>query len=271
MASGSGDPRWLNGLNGARGVLEEAKRSDLGFPINIGAVLGFFGLGHPIIDFGKSRHGGLRRVDNRWQPVVYRSHFLSGPLSVRERFTVIHEIGHALVEDRVSLHPKRNREYWQLEAECDRFAGDLLVPQAQVDIAATTISSAPSLLLGIEGLARRSSASRPVVARRLTEQCKAAGAVSVRRIVRGSDRSSRLRVEWLFGNDVTSGMRSRQYIPEHSFLHEVVTRTCSSDLNDFDFDADKSITCRRVAESQWLVTSWHQDHVALGQQQLPID
>ncbi len=132
-----------------------------------------------MVEQGTDMHGGLRKLQDRWYPIVYRSKQSSRPLVPRERFTVAHELAHAIVDDQLRLRPLRRSQYWALEGVCDDFAGRLLIPEKQFLAARAAMSGASSALSGIEALARTTNTSLIVAARRVLEGCPQASAWGV--------------------------------------------------------------------------------------------
>lgn len=78
--------------------------------------------------------GELRKSSrSNYQIVLFRATDAPRPLRPRERFTVAHEIGHLLLEERYQWHPTTSADYHLREDFCNQFAAHLLIPEEQLD------------------------------------------------------------------------------------------------------------------------------------------
>jgi IrrE N-terminal-like domain len=109
-------------------------------------------------------HGWLQRYGSHWQIVVDAS---TG--SARQRYTIAHELGHYVVEAWTGYRPITRRDYWMLEAACQRFAAELLAPRQAVESAmgaATpspeTVIEATDRLIAMTGLSLEAAARRVI-------------------------------------------------------------------------------------------------------------
>jgi Zn-dependent peptidase ImmA (M78 family) len=89
------------------------------------------------------------------------------PLSVRERFTLAHEIGHVLLDYKFNWRPTSEREYHLGERLCNVFAARLLVPEAA--LTGLAMADPQQGLATLTLLARRFRVSKEVAARRIAE------------------------------------------------------------------------------------------------------
>jgi len=89
------------------------------------------------------------------------------PLSVRERFTVAHELAHVLLIKRFSWNPTQGKEYFLCERLCNLFAGHLLVPQKV--IRSLTIHSPAQAVDSATALRDAYRVSLQVAARRIVD------------------------------------------------------------------------------------------------------
>jgi hypothetical protein len=138
-------------------------------PLDVASICRSFGFVEPVIERTiKPRHGGLRRIDRTWQPIVYRMGD-GGPrnLTPRERFTAMHEVAHALIEREFELRPQRNSEYWSLESVCDRYAASMLVPDSLVRKYRESCVTSDGLLTTAMALSSRCIVTIPCAAKRL--------------------------------------------------------------------------------------------------------
>ena len=197
--SRSGDPQFSLALTRASEVLQSAVPDGGPVPVDLHAALQAFGVGEPIIEVRPGRHGALRRVDERWHPVVYRKDPSANELSPRERFTVAHELGHAIIDGSLRLRPARRAQYWALETVCDSFAGDLLIPSTEVKGARAVLRDAQSTLATIQRLASITDTSLAASARRLLDGLPALSAWGVRRIPNASRDQAQWKVAWTAG------------------------------------------------------------------------
>ena len=117
---------------------------------------------------GSTRLGEARRgILGRFDIVLYRSKADDAPFSVDERFTIVHELGHIVLERDYGIAPESDDAYWRSEEWCDTFAARLLVPDDAVPRAATPDPS--SLVVWITTISGRCGAPWEAVARRIAE------------------------------------------------------------------------------------------------------
>lgn len=130
----------------------------------------------------RQRNGGLVRVGRNHQVVVYRSSASDArPLSSRERFTVAHEIGHYVVEDKLGIHPGCRGEYWGLEDVCNEFAARVLMPDWALEpYLEGGTNTALGLYQAVQDLMRRANVSMVAASRRLVPFIPGASALEVR-------------------------------------------------------------------------------------------
>lgn len=166
----------MPGAHGAAAFFADARRvlhvratyaaEMLRVPVVLDQLLGIEGLGEVVIETAKGRHGGLRRVGGRDSPVVYRSVPFGEGLSPRERFTVVHEVAHAIVQRELQVAPSRSREYWALEDLCNEYAAAVLMPDWAVAEALHGPSNAREFTHDALWLARRCAVSHEAAFKR---------------------------------------------------------------------------------------------------------
>jgi hypothetical protein len=220
-----GDPRFFARLQRAEHLLEEAVPREAAIPVNLSDLLRSFGVGEPLVEVGGGRHGGLRRVGDCWRPVVYRRR--PGPLALspRERFTVGHELAHAIVEEGLQLRPVRNSQYWALEEVCDQFASRSLLPEVAVRQARVRITSASSAFAEIKGLASLAKMSLAASARRILVDAGEASAWGIRSVATPRA-GSVYRVAWTAGKP-RYGVGTLSHVREPNPLFDVLHDTHS--------------------------------------------
>ena len=189
------DRSFAERLEQAHELLNRSLPPSDAIPINLEAVLLRHGLGLPLVETSGSRHGALRLVNGVWHPVVYRSpsDINRSRLLPRERFTVAHELAHALVEDGLQLRPLRDAHYWALEDLCDDFAAAVLIPEIEVVRHVEGITGAQRLLHQIDKLASATESSLVVAARRILGKLPGGSAWGVREVTKAELRRTVLR------------------------------------------------------------------------------
>jgi hypothetical protein len=99
------------------------------------------------VDPKREGSGELRKaVHGGYQIVLFRAHAEPRPLKPRERFTVAHELGHLLLEERYQWRPATSAEYHRREDYCNQFAAHLLVPTGQLE---QLLLPSPAAALGL--------------------------------------------------------------------------------------------------------------------------
>lgn len=195
-------PSALDELAGsARVALTGALEMSSATPVEIHNVVRSLGLGALVVEPGSSRHGAIQFIEGRWHPVVFRrDQNRSLRLSPRERFTVAHEVAHALLEPFPALQPRRRSEYWALEELCNDFAGRLLVPESHVhELVGTADTGLIQFLQAIFRLADAAGVSTEVVARRTTQTNRALTAAAFEAVVSAKFAATTHRVKWVTG------------------------------------------------------------------------
>ena len=224
-------------------------------PVDLYAVCAELGLLEPTIQLGsKEQHGGLRRSGSTWQPVVYRT--VSGRpwLTPRERFTLAHEIAHAVIEMELPLRPKRNAEYWALEERCDRFAVQLLVPENIVHSYQSGCATAEGLITASIALSREADVSLACAARRLVESTSGCAAWGLREHSSRDD-TVRWRVIWDIENPAHFKLRRPAYLRVHHVLASIVVNVSPlvGDQAAGRLDDGITVACRRMSPSHLLL------------------
>src|SRR3954468_19234907 len=74
-------------------------------PVYLDTLLTELGIGPVILEQDRRRHGGLRKLGDRWHPIVYTKDAWNSSLDPSQRFTVAHELGHALIDEQFELRP----------------------------------------------------------------------------------------------------------------------------------------------------------------------
>lgn len=251
---GRGDPRFFARLQRAEQLLEEAVPREAAVPVDLSDLLRSFGVGEPLVEIGGGRHGGLRRVGDYWRPVVYRRR--PGPLALspRERFTVGHELAHAIVEEGLQLRPVRNSQYWALEEVCDQFASRSLLPDAEVAQARKRATSASSAFAEIKRLALLTEMSLAASARRILVAAGEASAWGIRRVSTPRE-GSVYRVAWTAGRR-RYGVGTLSHVREPNPLFEVLHGVHSIRV-PVEMSVDgAAFACAWLSPSFAMVTSW---------------
>jgi hypothetical protein len=156
----------------------------------------------------------LREVAGRRHAVLYRRGLGPDWLTARERFSVAHELAHAIVDDLAPVRLNRPSHYWQLEAVCDDFAARLLVSDA---VLRETLreklaqSTAQGLLDAVRRTAREQQVSMSCAARRIVELRPGTAVWAFDSPVGG-----RVLVSFAHSNDLALGATARSKLPvEH--------------------------------------------------------
>jgi hypothetical protein len=236
----------------ASALLESSLRSDDEVPVQIELLLQFFGLGQPILEVGRGRHGALRLVNGRWHPVIYRAEPGRSELSDRERFTVAHELGHAIVEDGIAVNPNRTAEYWALEEVCDQFASKLLMPHSEVCWRQRHITGPASLIDQITALAAASLTSVNAAARRLLDQMDNGSAWGVSSFTRSKSGDKVVPVRWVAGNE-EYGLRTGSYAHSDNPLYQFLEQS-SYHSNGELFEREPFASTRK-SQNYWLIVA----------------
>ena len=237
-------------------MLKAAVPANMSVPIDLVAVLDSFGIGEPVVEVGLGRHGSLRRVGARWHPVVYRPLPGSPRLSARERFTVAHELAHAIIDDRLRLRPVRNSQYWALEAICHDFANRLLIPEHVASEVRAGLSGASSVLSRIERLASLTETSLPASAHRLLEVIDRASAWGIHEISRRPPEPMSYRVQWTAG-DKRYGLTTGSHVKTSNPLFSAIQTTSDEVGIHGEQPVDSGVAAFTRRSSNYLViTCW---------------
>lgn len=187
---------------------------DYEVPVDLGSLLRSNGLGPPIYATSSRRRGGLQRRNGRWYPIIYRPDGPSISSSrTSERFTIAHELGHALIDEVFALRPARSREYWALERLCDRFAAALLVPQRHIQPVAEGIMSPQDFTDVVVREAAVCNVSLAVSARCLVDFRQGLACWGIREI------NKEFVVQWAAENPTVLGLNPRTHIRDDSSLY----------------------------------------------------
>ena len=144
-----------------------------------GAVSAQFGLQireEPALELTRGADGwcdGLSFLDHG--VVLY----VPTPYSRRENFTIVHELGHKLVEDdddALDWIADRNDPGRELERLCDRIASELLMPG---DLVTEILAGQPPAAAHLQALHAASAASEPVCAIALAQRLPCQGGVII--------------------------------------------------------------------------------------------
>ena len=113
--------------------------------------------------FQDDNYSGFCLYHNKYPIILINNNF---PLS-RQIFTLFHELWHLLIKKggisfrSSSVLERYNEPYSLIEVECNRFAGDFLVPRKSLDISTFVMDE-----LHINNLAKKYSVSREVILRK---------------------------------------------------------------------------------------------------------
>jgi len=117
----------------------ERSTDTLAYPRDVEALALSLGLSITRVSSKRNPHPHLVADGTKTTIVIPQSHPTAGNLSLRDRFSVAHELGHYLVWRAHGRLPGSGKEYWEHEVICDRFAGRLLVPKSAVQQAYTKV------------------------------------------------------------------------------------------------------------------------------------
>lgn len=153
------------------GHVDRLRPPDL-IPVDVVAILREQNIGLAFRHDGQQTHGlgFLVHEGKQTTVVVRRDPGRTGGLSARERFTVAHEIGHFVWDQRVGLQATSRRDYWLLESVCNEFAGHLLVPTPALHHHLDSNLQSPRDVIRLaRQLTGLFAVSMPVVANRLAD------------------------------------------------------------------------------------------------------
>jgi hypothetical protein len=160
----------------------------------------------------------------------------------RERFTLAHELGHVLIEEKFGWTPTNDREYYQREEWCNKFAARLLVPDAPLQ--KCRMDSITLAIRSVLWLARTCFVSREVAARRLTEYSPQFGLAELEER-RHSDGTKKVHVRWATPEMPERGLRRRRLLDGTNPITEAV---CSGSVDqrfvDVLWKSDRAMACR---------------------------
>jgi hypothetical protein len=218
---------------------------------DLAETLRSLGFGNVLVERDSGRHGALRKINGRWHPVVYRVVDFGTNLSARERFTVAHEIAHALIDERFELRPTRSRDYWALEGVCDEYAADLLLPRMQPEIFAGAHQSPVELADVIVRLASHFRVSHAVAARRLVGCLNGCAAWGIR------EQEDRRVVSWDIENPPAFEIRRPSRVDRGSLLSEAlpVEELLIGADHEGKLPNDYVSVCRRLSASFLLLVA----------------
>lgn len=190
-------------------------------PIDLGRVLADLGvrLQSEAPSYQTSGDGWLRRNGAGWQIVVR-----PGTGEPRRRFTIAHELAHYVVESRIGYRPVSVRDYWMLEAACQRFAAELLSPREIVESAmAPGIAQPEDVVDAADRLIITTNLSLEAAVRRIVDTATIPIAVTALRIPDAGSSSSRYgQIGWDRTNRSATPERRGLLIRKDHPMREVV-------------------------------------------------
>jgi hypothetical protein len=124
-----------------------------------------------VVDTRGGRRGAFVSQGDRQEVRLFRREGLARQIRSHERFTIAHEIAHALVWREFRQMPRRRRDYWLHEELCNEFASSLLIP---CDFVASLgePKDADAVVLAVNEIARRAGVTAEPAARALAKQLK---------------------------------------------------------------------------------------------------
>jgi Zn-dependent peptidase ImmA (M78 family) len=212
------DSDWERGLDAASATLRRygLEAASQSIPVSVSWLLDHFRVGAIVYESDGSPTGGeLRVIDGEPHPVLFAEPTSNASLSVRDRFTVAHEIAHAIVDREVRIRPQSDRQYWQLERLCQQFANTVLLPEVWVRSVYSRVRGAKDLCRLIPAVALSAEVSREAAARRLVFLRSGQAAWAIRPQESGAESA----VDWRWENpEAWWGLERGQHLPtEHPF------------------------------------------------------
>ena len=249
-----GTPSWLDRVEAAREILDEASCWKTRVPVSVEEALDFFGLSSVLVETGNPHHGGLRKVGETWHPVIYRPlDELRTVFSPRERFTILHEVAHFIIDRELLLRPNRNREYWQLESVCHEFAANVLIPREIAVAFGDSVHDAKAIVRNAGALAARCNVSLVAAAKQLVLLRDNTAAAGLLQVVSKADHRLRLKVEWTAGESLARVMPIGSYLPASSPIHRQLTSERDSSDVLLHFPGNKQYFCHREGSLRWTI------------------
>ncbi len=215
--------------------LEECIRAlnpDGRYPVRLRPILAALGvrLQKRVITSHKlDGRGEIRYDGGRYTIILFRTHDRPKRLTLRERFTIAHEIAHVLVDIKYGSFPTSTKQYWTSESICDEFAGRLLVPTNV--LLGIDKDSSIGVLKGLLSICQACKVSLPVAAHRLARHYNGILLFQVD-LTHNIKREPVFRVSWVFEEDNPLKFRRGMYLhadhPLGNQLMEVLTLRHSS-------------------------------------------
>ncbi|MGC5171632.1 ImmA/IrrE family metallo-endopeptidase [Microbacterium sp. DT81.1] len=185
-------------------------------PVDLDQVIAAGKLGPLIIERGSDRHGAILRTGRSPRPVLFRTDGDTGrALTARERFTVAHEIAHAVIDWDPDSRPVRTRDYWRLEDLCNRFAGELLVPDRRLARLTRGTWTLSARLIEVFRLVDEANVSIQVAARRSCDVSDEVQLLGLERTFSAKHQSATLRIAWSAGRPLIPGRVASHLPPDH--------------------------------------------------------
>jgi IrrE N-terminal-like domain len=113
--------------------------------------------------------------------VLMRANTAPKSLRRHERFTVAHELAHALIIRELNYFPRRRAEYWACEDLCNEFASALLIPAHAIE-AFGEPATAAELAGMVNDIARRAGVTAEPAARAIVARLETPVAVGTLRL-----------------------------------------------------------------------------------------
>lgn len=240
----------LNGeIEEADALIREAcdLTRDVSFPVDLSSLASGMGVR---VEFGHSRRREYHEASLflRDGAYVIGSHSLSQESwSVRDRFSIAHELAHVLCDRRGVGQPRRKTEYWRLEDLCDEMANRILIPET-VETVPKTPTDAYSAYLAVVAVSRACTVSAESAARAVVRDSPTVTMVaSLRRSVNPSTKTEGY-VVWTTGSVRGVELKPGSAIRQRHQLADVLRDLPDRNLGErwrIDFDPSVDALARR--------------------------
>lgn len=231
--------------------------TDAGLPLDVEAIFRRWGIQVRAASDTSGREGITSRTRTGEYIVTVFTHTAAS----RERFTLAHELAHVLVEEKFGWDPTTEREYYQREEWCNRFAARLLVPEAVVQKG--RMDSITTAIQSVLWLSRICGVSREVAARRLGESWPEFGLAELEECT-DKKGSRRVRVRWAAPEIPACGLRRRRLLDQnYSIATAVFSGSPDQRFVDVASVAARAMVCRsKLVPNRHLL--WYQTQEPIG-------
>lgn len=225
-------------------------------PINVGEIFRNWGIQ---LRRDATDNTGRAGVTSRTRTGEYIVTIFAHTSASRERFTLAHELAHVLIEEKLGWSPTTEREYYQREDWCNKFAAQLLVPTPLAQ--KCRMNSISAAIQSVLWLSRSCGVSREVAARRLAEIWPLFGLSELEEC---TDRkgSSKVRVRWATPEIAEYGLRRRRLLDRSNSIAEAVfSGSPDQRFVDVAWTSGRAMACRsKLVPNRHLL--WYETHPA---------